>query len=224
MESESDSPGQPGTTNTEKKLFHPNIFNRLAAVAHADFKLLYPGPRGVFVEANEGLFCGGYPNATTNRTTFPLNDANFIVSSEHYNWTMQVTISASSNASNFSDFSSTPVKRNFTQGNPGDYCFPINIGAAGVSGVTDGSNVTISVIFDDGEDGLLYQCADLTLSRAATFSNSSLPSGVTCRNVSEVSTTNGTTHSGTTAVRGHDMSASHLFAIVAVALMVVAAS
>jgi hypothetical protein len=63
---------------------------------------------------------------------------------------VSVTIASSSNASNFSDFSSTPVKRNFTQGNPGDYCFPINIGAAGVSGVADGSNVTISVVFDDG--------------------------------------------------------------------------
>jgi hypothetical protein len=68
----------------------------------------------------------------------------------------------------------------------------------------------------------------LTLSGAATIANSPLPSGVTCRNVSDVSTTNSmansTTHSGTTAARVHDMSAAQLFAIVAVALMAVAAS
>lgn len=44
----------------------------------------------------------------------------------------------------------------FQTNGEGMYCFPINITASGVSGVQDGANVTIQVIFDGG-DGILYQ-------------------------------------------------------------------
>jgi len=38
----------------------------------------------------------------------------------------------------------------------GTFCIPLNISAAGLDGVKDGSNVTIQVVFDGG-DGNLYQ-------------------------------------------------------------------
>jgi hypothetical protein len=44
----------------------------------------------------------------------------------------------------------------FSQTGIGNYCFPIDIASAGISGVADGKNVTIQIIFDAGE-GKLYQ-------------------------------------------------------------------
>ena len=44
----------------------------------------------------------------------------------------------------------------FQTNGEGMYCFPINITASGVSGIQDGVNATIQVIFDGG-DGILYQ-------------------------------------------------------------------
>ena len=38
----------------------------------------------------------------------------------------------------------------------GTFCFPIDIAASNISGVQEGANVTIQVIFDGG-DGSLYQ-------------------------------------------------------------------
>ena len=44
----------------------------------------------------------------------------------------------------------------FQTNGEGMYCFPINITASGVSGIQDGMNATIQIIFDGG-DGVLYQ-------------------------------------------------------------------
>lgn len=44
----------------------------------------------------------------------------------------------------------------FQTSGEGMFCFPIDIMASGISGIQDGANVTIQVIFDGG-DGILYQ-------------------------------------------------------------------
>jgi hypothetical protein len=41
----------------------------------------------------------------------------------------------------------------FQQSGEGLYCFPIDLATAGISGVKDGANVTIQIVFD----GTLYQ-------------------------------------------------------------------
>lgn len=38
------------------------------------------------------------------------------------------------------------------------YCFPIDIATSNISGIQDGANVTIQVIFDGG-DGVLFQAS-----------------------------------------------------------------
>lgn len=38
----------------------------------------------------------------------------------------------------------------------GAFCFPVDLLAAGITGVQDGTNVTLELIFDGG-DGHLYQ-------------------------------------------------------------------
>lgn len=38
----------------------------------------------------------------------------------------------------------------------GGFCIPLNLSAAGISGVTDGANVTIQLVYNGG-DGTLYQ-------------------------------------------------------------------
>jgi hypothetical protein len=74
-----------------------------------------------------------------------------------------VYISTLSNASSFDDFSPTLVKPFFRQTDAGVFCIPIDIGAANVSGVADGVNVTLQFTFDGG-DGLLYQVCFLSRS------------------------------------------------------------
>jgi hypothetical protein len=60
----------------------------------------------------------------------------------------------------FGDFNSSSgfqyVVPYFQQNGEGKYCFPIDLAQAGFSGIQDGANVTIQVIFDGG-DGELYQ-------------------------------------------------------------------
>lgn len=44
----------------------------------------------------------------------------------------------------------------FQTSGEGQYCFPIDLANSSVSGIQDGANVTIQIIFDGG-DGSLYQ-------------------------------------------------------------------
>ncbi|KAG8220098.1 hypothetical protein J3R82DRAFT_1117 [Butyriboletus roseoflavus] len=142
-----------------------------AAVANAHFQLQYPLPRGPFVQNSEPTFCDGYNNAVSNRTVFPINNGIINLNSEHPAWTVGVIISTVQNPTSFTNFSSSSgyqlVVSYFQTNGEGMYCFPINITASGVSGIQDGVNATIQVIFDGG-DGVLYQCADLTLTANAT--------------------------------------------------------
>lgn len=71
-----------------------------------------------------------------------------------------VQISTVANPHSFEDFHTSngsdqlAVPYYESQGTQG--CIPVNIGALGLSGVTDGSNVTLQLV-QDGSDGQLYQ-------------------------------------------------------------------
>ncbi|KAH7883902.1 hypothetical protein F5I97DRAFT_1794099, partial [Phlebopus sp. FC_14] len=143
----------------------------LSSIANAHFQLQYPAPRGEFVEDQEPTFCDGYNNAVSNRTVFPLTNGVINLNSEHPTWTAGVIVSTKQDPSSFADFNSSSGYQMavpfFQQNGEGLYCFPIDLALSGVSGIQDGANVTIQIIFDGG-DGELFQCADLTLSANAT--------------------------------------------------------
>ncbi|KAI6153299.1 hypothetical protein BKA82DRAFT_1002454 [Pisolithus tinctorius] len=155
----------------------------LAAVANAHFQLQYPAPRGPFVAAQEPTFCDGYTNPVSNRTVFPLANGviNFI--SKHPDWIAGVIVSTKQSPTSFSDFNSSSgyqmAVQFFKSSGEGQYCFPIDLATSGVSGIQDGANVTVQVIYDSGEENL-YQCADLTLSANATVPSNATS---TCTNV-----------------------------------------
>ncbi|EIM92751.1 uncharacterized protein STEHIDRAFT_164981 [Stereum hirsutum FP-91666 SS1] len=177
------------------------VFAGVAAVANAHFQLAYPPPRGVFDEDNEVNFCDSYTNAVDNRTTFPLSNGFFTFNSEHPSWTLGVLISTVQNPVSFDNFTANDTSsgadqfaRNFASGTgEGTFCIPLDLSSIGVSGVQDGANVTIQIVFDGG-DGNLFQCADLTLE-----SNSTTPSSVTCSNATSSSSDDNSTSSSSSA-------------------------
>ena len=75
-------------------------------------------------------------------------------------FTVGVQISTVANPDSFEDFHNSSggdqlaVPYYESQGTQG--CVPVNIGALGLAGVTDGSNVTLQFV-QDGSDGRLYQ-------------------------------------------------------------------
>ncbi|PPR01185.1 hypothetical protein CVT24_006061 [Panaeolus cyanescens] len=153
----------------------------LASAVHAHFQLQYPPPRGVFVEDNEPKFCGksphsfkvmdaddesnadGYTNVTTNRTHFPLTGGAFSWNSEHPQWVSAFFISTT-NATSFNDF--TQVNGFMNGEGEGVVCVDLDLKSSNATGLTNGQNVTIQVLFSGG-DGPLYQCADLILDDSA---------------------------------------------------------
>ncbi|KAG1777434.1 hypothetical protein EV702DRAFT_1103276 [Suillus placidus] len=159
----------------------------LSTVVQAHFQMQYPIPRGPFVQDSEPTFCDGYTDAVNNRTLFPLSNGIINMNSEHPSWTAGVIVSTYQDPNNFSDFNSSSgyqtVVPFFRQNGEGLYCFSIDLAAAAVnaSGIKDGANVTIQVVFNGG-DGNLYQCADLTLSANMTVPPANASSG--CTNVS----------------------------------------
>ncbi|RDB28521.1 hypothetical protein Hypma_015284 [Hypsizygus marmoreus] len=152
----------------------------LSGLASAHFRLLYPEPRGLYVADEEPKFCGGYNNAVSNRTIFPLSGGFFTVNSGHGGWTAGVIISTVQNPTSFDNFSVSGQQQIVgpyaKEEAAGTFCIPLNISAAGIDGATDGANVTIQIVFAGG-DGNLYQCADLTLSSELTA-----PPNATCHN------------------------------------------
>ncbi|KAL0950890.1 hypothetical protein HGRIS_007649 [Hohenbuehelia grisea] len=152
----------------------------LFGMVNAHFRLLYPEPRGVFVADQEPNFCGGYQNAVSNRSTFPLSGGSFKIRQGHPSWSVAVWISTAQNPNSFDNFSSNgqpQYARQFAkEESAGIFCIPLDLSNTGISGVRDGANVTIQVAVA-GTDGNLYQCADLTLS-----SNFTIPDNVTCTN------------------------------------------
>ncbi|KAI0662616.1 hypothetical protein C8Q70DRAFT_959964 [Cubamyces menziesii] len=159
----------------------------LLTVASAHFQLQYPPPRGVFVEDKEPTFCDGYATAVSNRTVFPTNGGIVSLHSEHVHWTLGGIIATVQNPTSFDNFSSGGqfqfVMPFFQTSGEGDFCFPVDFGAQNVTGVKNGANVTLQLIYDGG-DGQLYQCADLTLSDSA-----SVPQSVSCTNSTNAATT-----------------------------------
>ncbi|KAJ3552429.1 hypothetical protein NM688_g4153 [Phlebia brevispora] len=150
------------------------VLSGLCAAVSAHFHLQYPPPRGLFVMNNEPTFCDGYPHSVSNRTVFPLNGGFISLTSEHPVWTLGVILSPLSDPPTFQNF--TEAVPFFQVNGEGAYCFPVDLAAAGISGVTDGANITIQLEFDGG-DGTLFQCADLTLSSSVT-----IPNNVSCTN------------------------------------------
>ncbi|KAI8995323.1 hypothetical protein BD414DRAFT_479208 [Trametes punicea] len=159
----------------------------LLTVVSAHFQLQYPAPRGPFVENQEPTFCDGYPDAVNNRTVFPTSGGIFSLHSEHPNWTLGGIIATVQDPNTFTAFESNGqfqfVVPFFATSGEGDFCFPIDLAAHNISGVKDGANVTLQLIYDGG-DGQLYQCADLTLSDNAT-----VPSSVSCTNATNAAVT-----------------------------------
>ncbi|KAG1757901.1 hypothetical protein EDB19DRAFT_1659702 [Suillus lakei] len=159
----------------------------LSTAVRAHFQMQYPIPRGPFVEDSEPSFCDGYTDAVDNRTVFPLSNGIINMNSEHPLWSAGVIVSTDQDPNTFSDFNSSSgyqiVVPFFQQSGEGLYCFSIDLAAAAVneSGIKDGANVTIQVVFNGG-DGELYQCADLTLSANMTVPPANASSG--CTNVS----------------------------------------
>ncbi|KAJ6605122.1 hypothetical protein B0H10DRAFT_2076904 [Mycena sp. CBHHK59/15] len=146
----------------------------LIAVANAHFQLQFPLPRGPFVEDDEPNFCDGYDSAVSNRTVFPLTGGFWSLNSEHTSWTAGVTLSTKADPANFEDFST--VIPFFQASGEGIFCFNLDFSKTNATGLKDGQNVTLEIVFDGG-DGQLYQCADLTLSSTAKIAST-----VSCKN------------------------------------------
>ncbi|PPQ80020.1 hypothetical protein CVT26_011902 [Gymnopilus dilepis] len=146
----------------------------LAATVSAHFQLQFPPPRGPFVEDNEPKFCDNYLTPASNRSQFPLSGGFFTLNSEHPSWTAGVLLSTSANPTSFQDFSQ--VNKFFQVQGEGAFCIPLDLKSSNETGLTNGQNVTIQIVFDGG-DGQLYQCADVTLSDSFT-----IPSNVSCTN------------------------------------------
>ncbi|KAK2462089.1 hypothetical protein APHAL10511_006552 [Amanita phalloides] len=165
------------------------------AAVSAHFQLQFPPPRGPFVENSEPTFCDGYTNITANRTQFPLSGGFFSLNSEHPKWTAGVFIAANNSANSFGNF--VEIKPFFQQSGEGIYCFPLLFNSANATGLTNGQNVSIQIVYDGG-DGELYQCADLTLSNSVTLA----PSDDKCGNATGTNSTVPTGGSASTTSTG----------------------
>ncbi|KAJ7157712.1 hypothetical protein C8R43DRAFT_1125379 [Mycena crocata] len=109
---------------------------------------------GVFVEDDEPKFCDGYGNAASNRTVFPLTGGFFSLNSEHNSWTAGVSLSTKANPATFQDFST--IVPFFQLSDEGLFCLPLDLMSTNATGLTDGQNVTLEIVFNGG-DGELFQ-------------------------------------------------------------------
>ncbi|CAL1696523.1 unnamed protein product [Somion occarium] len=163
----------------------------IVTLVSAHFQLQFPPPRGPFVEDDEPTFCDGYATAVSNRSQFPLNSGFISIVSEHPSFTVGLLLSTAQNPNNFANFSQ--AVQFFQAEGEGPFCFPIQLAAAGISGVSDGTNATLQVVFDGG-DGKLYQCSDVVLSSSATIA-----SDVSCTNSTGSTTTSSGSSTGTSS-------------------------
>lgn len=82
-----------------------------------------------------------------------------------------VLLSTSQNPTSFSNFSqAVPF---FQVTGEGAFCFPVDFAASGISGLTDGANVTIQLEFDGG-DGNLFQVSENTETPSSSRSDTTL--------------------------------------------------
>lgn len=157
------------------------LLTGVITTVNAHFQLSYPPPRGPFVEDNEVNFCDSYVQAVSNRSEFPLSGGYVTLNSEHSSWSLAVLLSTVQDPTSFDNFKTSSgqsqLARDFASGSgEGGFCIPLDLNNTDISGVQDGANVTIQLVFNGG-DGSLYQCADLTLSKSFT-----IPSSVSCSN------------------------------------------
>ncbi|KAF6761451.1 hypothetical protein DFP72DRAFT_1150974 [Ephemerocybe angulata] len=174
------------------------VVSTLALGAQAHFRLLYPAPRGEFVADKELDFCGGYPEATANRTAFPLSNGFFRIKQGHPDWAASVLISVKPDAKTFDDFKTSGndvfLRYWANQTQTGNFCIPLDVASMKIPGAVDGANVTIQVVLSGG-DGQLYQCADLTLSDEVTLS---ADVQAACKNETDPTTDHGASSTSTT--------------------------
>ncbi|PAV22302.1 hypothetical protein PNOK_0225900 [Pyrrhoderma noxium] len=152
------------------------------AMVSAHYRIQYPEPRGTYESEAQLTFCDGYTDATGVRSDFPLGTGGLIqLNNSHSHWTAAVLISVEQNPSSFEDFNQTsdgtelPLAVSwFSTEGAGSVCIPVDIESLGISGIGDGSNVTLQTMLTGG-DGNLFQCVDLTLRK-----DFSVPSNITC--------------------------------------------
>ncbi|PPQ96779.1 hypothetical protein CVT26_006263 [Gymnopilus dilepis] len=161
------------------------VLAAFAATASAHFHLQFPPPRGVFVAANEPMFCDNYLTPAPNRSEFPLSGGFWSITSGHPSWTAGVLISTLQDPTSFQNFSQ--VNTFFQLQGEGAFCIPLDLKSSNATGLTSGQNATIQFVYDGG-DGQLYQCADVTLSDSFT-----IPSNVSCTNATTTSSSSSTT-------------------------------
>lgn len=70
-----------------------------------------------------------------------------------------VILSTAQNPTNFANF--TQAVDFFSGDLPGNICFPVDFGNTNISGLQDGANVTVQMVFDAG-DGRLYQACGIS--------------------------------------------------------------
>jgi len=146
---------------------------------NAHFNISYPAVRGPFDEDNEPQFCDGYTQPA-NRVPFPLTNGLITWNDSHPQWTVGVMISTAASPSSFNDFRTSSgadqLVVGYFQGTGPSGCVRVQASAAGISGIQNGTNVTLQMVFDGG-DGKLYQCMDVTLDDQFT-----IPTDVSCAN------------------------------------------
>jgi hypothetical protein len=72
-----------------------------------------------------------------------------------------ILLSTAQDPTSFDNFTNSSgqqqLARNFASASgTGSFCIPLNLSSTGISGVADGANVTIQLVFNGG-DGSLYQ-------------------------------------------------------------------
>ncbi|EKM83405.1 hypothetical protein AGABI1DRAFT_110069 [Agaricus bisporus var. burnettii JB137-S8] len=168
------------------------IVPTLALAVNAHFHLQSPEPRGPFVAASEPNFCDDYTHVTENRTDFPLNGGIISMNTGHPKWSAAIFISTDADPDSFDKFEQ--VNTFFQLEGEGDFCIPLNLASSNATGLQEGQNATIQVLFDGG-DGALFQCADVTLTSDA--------SSISCTN----STSSDSDTSGDSGSTGEDSGA-----------------
>ncbi|KAJ7630708.1 hypothetical protein FB45DRAFT_916328 [Roridomyces roridus] len=165
----------------------------LVALANAHFQMMFPPPRGPFVEDDEPNVCDGY-SKVVNRTVFPLTGGFYTLNSEHASWVVGVTLSTAAAPDAFTDF--TGITNFVKASGEGTFCLPLDLSKTNATGLQDGMNVTLEIVFDGG-DGELFQCVDLTLSSNASFSNIACSNGTSSSSASGSATASGSSPSST---------------------------
>ncbi|KAH9996564.1 hypothetical protein BJV77DRAFT_1143456 [Russula vinacea] len=173
-------------------------------IVDAHFQLAFPPPRGPFDDDNEVTFVVmklasyNYINAVSNRSEFPLSGGFFTLNSEHPQWSLGVLLSTVQDPTSFNNFTNSSggqqLARNFASATgSGGFCIPLDLSSTGISGVSDGANVTLQFVYNGG-DGNLYQCTDLTLAQ-----NFTIPSNISCSNATATNKTSDASGITTTA-------------------------